>query len=87
MNRQEIQDKLDALKARVNIYGGRSSVSARIETTNENLAEVIDLTADMLKSPAFTQEEFDKLKEELLAGLEEICQILRHWLMINSINC
>lgn len=70
-DRQAIQDKLDALKARVNIGGGRSSVSARIETTNENLAEVIDLTAEMLKSPAFSQEEFDKEKEERLASLEE----------------
>ena len=71
MSRQEIQDKLNALDARVNISGGLSSASARIETTNENLSEVIDLVAEMMKAPAFSQEEFDKLKEERLSSLEE----------------
>jgi len=71
MNRQEIQDKLDALKARVSVYGGLSGASVRIETTNENLAEVMDLTADILKTPTFPQEEFEKLKEEELAYIEE----------------
>ncbi|NNE26400.1 MAG: insulinase family protein [Saprospiraceae bacterium] len=71
LTRQEIQDKLDALKARVNVYGGQSGATVRIETTNENLSEVLDLTADILKNPAFSQEEFDKIKEENLAGLEE----------------
>jgi len=71
MNRQAIQDKLDALKARVNLYGGQSSAGARIETTNENLAEVIDFTASLLKESSFPEEEFDKLKEESLARIEE----------------
>ena len=71
MNRQEIQDKLDALKARVRIFGGQSGTTIRMETTNENLKEVIDLAADMLKNPSFTQDEFEKLKEEELAYIEE----------------
>ncbi len=71
MNRQEIQDKLDALKARVRVFGGQSSAGVRIETTNENLAEAINLAASILKTPTFPQEEFDKLKEESLAGIEE----------------
>ncbi len=71
MTRQEIQDKLDALKARVSIFGSNSQASVRIETTNENLDAVIDLVADILKNPAFSQEEFDKLIEENLSALEE----------------
>lgn len=70
MDRQAIQDKLDALKARVRIFGGQSSASVRIETTNENLSEVIDLVAHLLKDPAFPEEEFSKLKESSLAGIE-----------------
>ena len=70
MDRQAIQDKLDKLEARVNIYGGLSSATVNIETTNKNLSEVIDLVAEMLKDPVFSQEEFDKLKEESLAGIE-----------------
>jgi len=71
MTRQEIQDKLNALKARLFTYGGSSSASVRIETTNENLKSVLELANDMLKNPAFDATEFEKLKEEQLAGLEE----------------
>ncbi|NNF20812.1 MAG: insulinase family protein [Saprospiraceae bacterium] len=70
-DRQAIQDKLSELKANVRVSGGRSSASARIETTNENLAAVIDLVAEMFKSPTFPEEEFEKSREESLARLEE----------------
>lgn len=69
--RQAIQDKLDALKARVNVYGGQSSVTFNAETTSQNLNEVLDLIGDMALNPAFSQEEFDKLKTEQIAGMEE----------------
>ncbi len=71
MTRQEIQDKLDALKARVYFYGGKDRVSANIETTNENLPEIIDLVNEILRNPSFDDNEFEKLKEEELAWLEE----------------
>ncbi len=71
MSRQEIQDKLDALKARTRIFGGKEGTTIRVETTNENLPEILDLVADMTKNPAMSQEEFEKAKEENLAFLEE----------------
>ena len=69
--RQAIQDELDKLKARVFIFGGTSSASVRIETSRENLPAVIKLAAEMLKNPAFDATEFEKLKEEQLAFIEE----------------
>jgi zinc protease len=71
MSRQQIEDKLNELKSRINIFGGSSSASVRIESTNENLPAVLDLMADMLKNSDFKEEEFNKLIEEQLAGLEE----------------
>ncbi len=71
LDRQQIQDKLDALKARVSVFGSKSMAMARIETTNENLPEVVDLVADMMKNPSFTEDEFVKVKEENLSYLEE----------------
>jgi len=71
MSRQDIKDKLDALEARVSIFGGLSSASVRIETTNENLPAVVDLVSEILKDPVFPQEEFDKIKEQRLSSLEE----------------
>ncbi|MEZ4963500.1 MAG: pitrilysin family protein [Saprospiraceae bacterium] len=70
LSRQQIQDELDRLKARVNIFGGSSSVNVIIDTENETMDDVMHLVADMLKNPSFSQEEFEKLKEEQLAGLE-----------------
>ena len=71
MTRQAIQDKLDAIKARVGVFGGQSNLTFNIETTNENLESVLDLVGDMAHNPAFSQEEFDKLKNEQIAGMEE----------------
>jgi len=71
MTRQEIQDKLDGLEGRVNVFGGSSQASARVETTNKNLSEVMAIMNDILRNPSFSAEEFAKLKEERLAGLEE----------------
>jgi len=70
MTRQQIQDELDRLKARVNIFGGGSSASVNVETEHDNLPDVMKLVGDMLKNPSFSQEEFDKLKEEQLAAIE-----------------
>ncbi|HHB78432.1 MAG TPA: insulinase family protein, partial [Saprospiraceae bacterium] len=70
MTRQQIQDKLDALKARVRFYGGYSGVTVSIETENEFLDETLQLVFDLLKNPAFPKEEFDKLIQEDLAQIE-----------------
>lgn len=69
-NRQQIQDELDRLKARVTIFGSGSTASVNIETEHDNLPEVMKLVGDMLKNSSFSQEEFDKLKEEQLAAIE-----------------
>lgn len=68
---QQLQDKLDALEAQVRVYGGSSSVTFNINTTHDNLPEVIDLVGEMATTPAFSEEEFNKLVEEELSGLEE----------------
>ncbi len=70
LNRQQIQDELDRLKATVRFFGGASSVTVLIDTEHDMLPEVVKLVGDMLKNPAFPQEEFEKLKEEQLAGIE-----------------
>jgi len=71
MSRQQIQDKMDALKSRVNIYGGVYGTTVDIETTHDNLEAVMDLANDMLTNPDMSEEEFNKLKEEQLSFREE----------------
>ncbi len=68
--RQQIQDELDKLKARVSFFGSGSTLNVNIEAEYGNLTEVIGLVSHILKNPAFRAEEFEKLKEEQLAGIE-----------------
>lgn len=68
--RQQIKDELDRLKARVNFFGGNNQAGVNIETTRENLPEVMKLVAGVLKNPSFDANEFEKLKQEQLAQIE-----------------
>lgn len=69
--RQQLKDEFDRLKARVNVGGSATSATASIETTRENLPAVLKLVAEVLHEPAFPASEFDQLKQEELAGLEQ----------------
>ncbi|MCF0073470.1 insulinase family protein [Dyadobacter sp. CY261] len=68
--RQQVKDEFDRLKARVSFFGAANQAGASIETTKENLPEVVKLVAEVLKTPAFDENEFEKLKQEELAGIE-----------------
>jgi zinc protease len=69
--RQQIQDELDRLKARAFVGGGAQAASFNVETTRENLPAVMRLVAEILREPAFPESEFDQLKRETLAGIEQ----------------
>jgi zinc protease len=71
-NRQEIQDELDRLKARVNVFGGATGLTATIETVRENLPAVLRLVAEILREPAFPESEFDQVRKLRLTGVQNI---------------
>ena len=70
LNRKEIQDAFDKLKANVRVGGGATSLSVSVETNRENLPAVMDLLAEILKDPVFPQEEFEKLILQEITGIE-----------------
>ena len=69
--RQQLQDELDRLKARVFVGGGPTQATVTTETTRENLPAVMRLVAEILREPAFPANEFEQLKQENLAGIEQ----------------
>jgi zinc protease len=69
--RQQIQDEFDKLKARVAVTGNANSAAASIETTRENLPAVMKLVAEILREPIFPATEFEQLKQEQLADIEQ----------------
>jgi zinc protease len=69
--RQQIKDEFDKLKANVFIGGGASQAFITISTTRPNLVETLKLVAEVVKDPAFPADEFEKLKNEELAGIDQ----------------
>ncbi len=69
--RQQFEDALDALRAKVSLSGGSTQASASGETVRANLAGVLKLVAEAMKAPAFDAGEFDKLVRANLASIEK----------------
>ncbi len=69
--RQQINDEFDRLKARVAISGGPTSAAVTVETIRANLPAVLRLVAEILRTPTFPTSEFEQLKQENLAGIEQ----------------
>jgi len=68
--REQLKDEFDKLKARVNIFGGATQATAAIETTRANLPAVMRLVAEALREPSFPENEFNQVKQEILANIE-----------------
>jgi zinc protease len=69
--RQQLEDEFDRLKARVTFGGNGGIATVSIDTTRQNFAAVLTLVSEVLHSPSFPQAEFDTLRQQQLAGLEE----------------
>lgn len=71
-SRQQIQDEFDALKANVSISGGATGAFVSIETVRENLVPTLKLVSEILKEPSFPTAEFEQLKQQQLASIEQL---------------
>jgi zinc protease len=71
LSRQQIKDRLDSLKAKLSISGGPTQLNASIETTRPSLPAVLQLLGAVLREPAFDSKEFESLRQENLAALEQ----------------
>jgi zinc protease len=77
---QQIRDELDRLKAEVHLGRDRSSTdmpnvtSVDVLTVRDNLPAVIELLIEVLREPTFPPAEFETLRKEMLAQLEEQLQ-------------
>lgn len=69
--RQEIQDELDKLGARLNADSGTGTLTFTVEAKRDKLPAVLQLLGEILRAPAFAAKEFDILKAELKQPLEK----------------
>jgi zinc protease len=70
MSRQQIQDAMQKINARISLRGGLGEAGASIETTAENLVPAIRLAVQILKDPLFPESDFEQLRTQQIAGIE-----------------
>jgi len=71
LNRQQVTDSLNKLKAKVvitSVNAGNARVT--IETTRPNFAATLKLVGDILRQPALDATEFEQVQREAVAGVE-----------------
>ncbi len=68
--RQQIQDEMVKLNARINVSGGVSGADITVQTTAENLIPALRLAAEILREPSFPESEFEQAKKQRIAGIE-----------------
>ncbi len=68
--RQQLQDEMVKLNARINVNGGVTGASVSVQTTAENLIPALRLAAEILREPSFPETEFDAIKKQRIAGIE-----------------
>lgn len=70
LDRQQIDERFEALKTQANISGNLQSAGISLQTRREQLADALVLAADILRHPAFPKDEFEQLRLQALTGLE-----------------
>ncbi len=68
---QQLNDSLDKLQSHVYFYSYVQTINADIESTKGNLSKVLQLVNEMLHQPSFPQNEFNTLKQEQLANIDQ----------------
>jgi len=71
MSREEIQRKLDELKAQVRVRGGADGVSISLETLRANLGDTLKVIGEVMREPGFPEAELELLKNNQIAQLEQ----------------
>ena len=70
-SRQELDDALDKLRARISVGGSETGASASGKTFRKELPDTLRLVAQVLREPSFPASELETLKRERATGLEE----------------
>jgi zinc protease len=70
-SRQQIQDEMDRLQAQISVSGGVNNAVISIKTTEANLPGALKLAAEILREPAFPEAEFEQVRKQSVAGIEE----------------
>ena len=71
LSRQQIQDRLDALKTTIEVNGAANVVTVAFNSRREHLAAAIALIGDLVRNPSLTPESLDEVRRQSLAAIEQ----------------
>ena len=71
MTRQQIQDRLDALRTEISISGGAGVVTVGMSSRRENLPAAIALLGDLLRHPVLPADALEEVRRQALASIEQ----------------
>lgn len=71
LSREQLKDAFDQLKAQVQLSGSGEDVNVRVMVNRANLPATIDLLAEVLKQPAFSDKEFQEYQLAAINAIEQ----------------
>jgi zinc protease len=72
LTRQQVQDRLDALKTEMSFSGGAGQLSVRLSSRREQLPAAIALVGELLRRPALPADAFDEYRRQSLTRIETL---------------
>ena len=71
LSRQQVQDRLDALRTELSVYYRRGVLVVDLRSRREHLPAAVELAAQLLRQPAFEAEVLEEMRRQVLAGIEQ----------------
>ncbi|HWY65199.1 MAG TPA: insulinase family protein, partial [Rhizomicrobium sp.] len=70
LSRKEIADRLEDLKATINLQGTFDALNVTFQTRRDKLPEVLELIAEMMRRPTFPEAELEQLKSQTITAID-----------------
>jgi zinc protease len=70
LSRQQVQDRLDALKTTLAVQSAPGQVSVTLSSRREHLADAVTLVAELLRRPSLPADAFDEYKRQTATRIE-----------------
>jgi len=70
LDRQQLRDRLDALKVELGVRDGTAGMTLSFSTTREHAAEATSLVLQMLRQPRLDAAALEEVRSQFLAGIE-----------------
>ncbi|BDP42445.1 peptidase M16 [Deinococcus aetherius] len=70
LTRQQLADRLEAIRTQLSVTGGTTGATVRVSTDRKNLPEALALVRKVLREPTFPEADFEEIRKSSLDGLE-----------------